>query len=269
MNFLMKRPAASGVEPVPSKRSMKHGKSISEQVLSRSQKVPPASPNGNSVLCGGCARVRVQRRSADSVDSLGLLPLYQVSRKFLCENCHSAATALTELVKLPTDPRRIIHSLCSRTAGSDGIFVEDGTHHLVESVIIRRGCQAGFEHDARTKTLFTNIDRHSPAALRDGLSEALCFDVVRSMFTKGLQCDMRDFGYTYNRVALRTLQQQIKDREDNELQLFALLGGDPFLRVFALRALLMRKHLLSSAMAASQIPSGLWQHCDNSHTRIS
>ena len=101
MNILMKRPAASGVEPVPSKRSMKHGKSISEQVLSRSQKVPPASPNGNSVLCGGCARVRVQRRSADSVDSLGLLPLYQVSRKFLCENCHSAATALTEFAKLP------------------------------------------------------------------------------------------------------------------------------------------------------------------------
>ena len=151
------------------------------------------------MLCAGCACVRVDRRSADTVRSLGLLPMYAGAGTYLCEDCHTAAEKLVQLEHLSTASRRIAQSLCSRTAGHDGVFYENGEPHIVERVILRRGCQAGFEFDARSKRFFAIIDDNRDKAVADGLAEAMCIDVVRKMFTIGFMSDMRDYKYEYER----------------------------------------------------------------------
>jgi hypothetical protein len=50
---------------------------------------------------------------------------------------------------------------------------------------------------------------------------------------------------------LRELQAEVKKKSGNELGFFSLLGGVAFLRVFALRALLMRQELLSARTATT------------------
>ena len=151
------------------------------------------------MLCGGCLRVRIDRRTADTVRSLGLLPMYTGAGTYVCEDCHTAAEKLVQLEHLSTASRRIAQSLCSRTAGHDGVFYEDGEPHIVERVILRRGCQGGFEFDARSKRFFEIIDDNRVKALADGLAEAMCIDVVRKMYTIGLTTEMRDYKYEYER----------------------------------------------------------------------